>query len=241
MLQKLKEQAHLLDKATRDFYNGDHVSALSIAVIVRTLVHKTAKSTPLIEIIRADYAAVTIQDKMPDEADAARAAAEGGGFVVHCSIGIRVGAPGGFSPYVDLKSPGFKLVTLETWWTRSCLIFPIGPVAFPHPTQHAVFSKKELTLILANKEGGAHVDVDLPEKYVALVTDSPFKTFVNGTPTDTANLARYAVGQAGIELLECVQRVFFPRLFLPSSGHFNPEMRLWQHRACLPPESNWLL
>jgi hypothetical protein len=100
-----------------------------------------------------------------------------------------------------------------SWWllkagTRACLILPIG--TFPHANDHAVFSKKELTLILANKEGGAHVDLNLPpiNKYEALVNDSPIKTFVNGFETDSVNLARYAVAQAGIELLECIHRVF---------------------------------
>jgi hypothetical protein len=206
VLQRLKEQAHLLRKATEDFYAGDHVSALPIAVIIRTLVHKTDKSTPLLGQIRPDYESLEIKDKMPDEADAAAKCAAEGGFVLLCSVGIQGTIGKGFSPTVDLTSPTYVLAPLGNWWTRACIIVPFG--VFPKATHHAVFSKRSLALVLANKEGGAHVDPKLPPDYVALITNSPIHTFVNGVKTDTVNLARYAVAQAGVELLECVQRVF---------------------------------
>jgi hypothetical protein len=129
-----------------------------------------------------------------------------GGFVLHCSVGIQGTIGKGFSPVVDLASPTYVLAPLGSWWTRACIIIPFG--VFSRATHHAVFSKRSLTLVLANKEGGAHVDPRLPSDYEALITTSPIHTFVNGVKTDTVNLARYAVALAGVELLECVQRVF---------------------------------
>lgn len=205
MLQKLKEQTHLLKKATDDFYAGDHIAALNIAVRIRTLVHETDRSIPLLKLIRSDYQAAEIYDKMPAETDDAEQSAVTGGFVSHCSVGIQIGG-GSFSPFIDFTSPSYRLVPLGDWWKRACIIVPYG--RFPHAERHAIFSKKHLVLTLANKEGGAHVDVKLPPDYVALVTDSPLKIFVNGVERDTVNLARYAVAQAGGELLECINRVF---------------------------------
>lgn len=207
MIERLKEQEHLLNKAVGDFYAGDTISALSIAVIVRVLVHETGSSTPLLKYLTDNYQALEIKNKAPDEADALEANARRRYLTTFCPLGFSIG-PGGLSNYADLSSPMYELVPLKSWWNRTCLIFPYGPVSDFGNVSHGIFSKKQLTLILANKEGGAHVDVELPEEYVALVTTSPVTAFVNGAPDNTVNLARSMVAQTGVELLDCVRRNF---------------------------------
>lgn len=211
MLEKLREQDHLLNKAIIDFYAGDTVAALSIAVIVRTLVHETKGSegrkgsTPLLKLLTPTYKALEIKDKAPEEADAFEANARKGHVTSFCPLGFSIG-PSGVFPRADLSSPIYKYVPLASWWKRACLIFPMGPVTNFSQAQHAMFSKKDLTLILANKEGGAHVDVDLPKDYVDLIGNSPIRAVVNGRESEPLNLARFSVAQTGVELQECVRR-----------------------------------
>jgi hypothetical protein len=204
---KLAEQAHLLQKAIDEFYAGDTIEALSIAVIIRTLVHETKKSTPLLKLLTPNYTSLKIKNKAPNESDQSEKNARRGRVTILQTMGMAFG-PGGVRPKEDLSSPSYELVPLESWWNRACLIFPRRQFVTPNAVEHAVFSKRDLTLILANKEGGTHVDVKLPEDYVALVQNSPIKVFANGAQSDSVNLARYAVAQTGVELLECVRRNF---------------------------------
>ncbi len=202
MLNKLKEQVHLLNKSLADFYAGDMIQALSIAVRARTLVHRTRSSTPLLEQVDPQYQTLEIRDKLPEETDEAEKVARSPGSVVyHCTVGIRLGTSTGFSPYVDFSSSAYTLVSLGTWWRRACLIFPYNG-------RHAIFSKKDLVCVLANKEGGAHVDAQLPPEYAKLLLNSPIRFYTCGHETDTVNIARYAVGQLGAELLDCLERNF---------------------------------
>lgn len=71
-----------------------------------------------------------------------------------------------------------------------------------------MFTRKQLILTLANKEGGAHVDTKLPANYEKFVLDSPFKIKTAGVDTDTIHLARFAAVRAGAEMSECLERNF---------------------------------
>jgi hypothetical protein len=207
MIEKLREQAHRLEKAVAGFYAGDPSEALTISVIVRVLVHETRQSTPLLKYLTEDYEALQIKDKLPDDADAAEANARRGYLTGFCPLGFAMDS-NGVSPAVDLTMPTYELVPLKSWWNRACLVFAYGPVTDFALVKHAIFSKRQLTLTLANKEGGAHVDLDVPQDYIDLVTNSPIEIAVNGRRDTTLNLARAAVAQTGAELLECMRRNF---------------------------------
>ncbi len=202
MQDKLREQAHLLETSLDRFYSGDMAEALTVAIRVRTLVHEARKSIPLLKQLNPNYGSLLIRDKSPAQADEAEATAHSAGTVVAlCSIGIRMSTDSGFAPFVDFSSPTYEMVPLQSWWKRACLIFP-------QEQSHAIFSKKGLILILANKEGGAHVDFELPPEYAEFIRNSPLTFIQNGVKTDTVILARYAAGQCGAELLDCLGRNF---------------------------------
>ena len=70
------------------------------------------------------------------------------------------------------------------------------------------FFRRELVLGLANKEGGAHVDADIPERY-RLVLDSQFVRFkINEIDVGALNISRLVAGRAGVELLDCLDKNF---------------------------------
>jgi hypothetical protein len=75
-----------------------------------------------------------------------------------------------------------------------------------------VFTRKEISRILANKEGGAHVDPTVDSYYARLLTDQPLQLEVQGVPVATPDLARFLAAQSGVEMLDCLKRHFFPDL-----------------------------
>ena len=73
-----------------------------------------------------------------------------------------------------------------------------------------VFTRKQVILILANKEGGAHVDANMDSSYARLLTDQPLHFELRGVPVETPDLTRFLAAQSGVEMLECLKRNFFP-------------------------------
>jgi hypothetical protein len=52
-------------------------------------------------------------------------------------------------------------------------------------------SEEEVILILANKEGGAHVDENEDPDYRRLMTDAPLSFAVSGVRLETPDLAKF--------------------------------------------------
>jgi hypothetical protein len=70
------------------------------------------------------------------------------------------------------------------------------------------FSRKEIVLGLSNKEGGAHVDTDMTKKYRQLLDCKSLQVGWNQEGVSPLNLSRLMAGQAGIELLDCLDTNF---------------------------------
>jgi hypothetical protein len=68
--------------------------------------------------------------------------------------------------------------------------------------------RRELILGLANKEGGAHVDDDISEKYKNMLASRFFNVKVRDTAIEPVNVSRLVAGRAGVELLDCLDRNF---------------------------------
>jgi hypothetical protein len=73
-----------------------------------------------------------------------------------------------------------------------------------------VYKRKQVVLVLADKEGGAHVDEHQDPDYLRLLTDLPLSFTVSGFQVKTPDLARFLTAQSGVEMLECLKRNFFP-------------------------------
>ena len=61
--QKLNEQRHLLRAAITAMGVGDLTQALHVATIIRTLVHETGASKPLLKHLHANYLELPILDR----------------------------------------------------------------------------------------------------------------------------------------------------------------------------------
>jgi hypothetical protein len=192
----LREQYTLLRDSVSDFYNGESPRAIDIAVRLRTLVHQPeprpgqVPSRPFLSFMDAGYSKLSIFHKMPDRCSPPT------GTVVAIYQGVRL--TGGSAPKFfrdDFSSPSYGLVPLERWWTEEYLALV-----------SVRSSKKQITLDIANKDGGAHVDADVPARH-AVASEPPVVFGVNGQFV-RLNLARGTVAQAGNELLECLEYHF---------------------------------
>jgi len=197
-LEMLKEQYGFLKRSIASAIRGNLDEALRIATTLRVLVHETAASKPLLKQVVPNYLQITILD-IP----AAPLSKAGAQRVFYIGVAVQMNSVTGVRPAVDLTNPppGQKLVVLGSWWNRELLIFT-------DKGQRFVFTRKQLILTLANKEGGAHVDTSLPPGYEKFVTESPLRFVVSDVPSDTVHLARYAAVQAAAQMCECLERNF---------------------------------
>lgn len=185
----LQDQYDLLKDAVEGFYAGREAKANDIAVRIRTLVHHTGDeprdSRSLLSFVNPNYLDLDIYHKPPSST-----------AIWSISQPIRLSGDGK-SGFIrdDFSSPNYVLVPLKRWWTEQYLI--IGSMRS---------SKKQLVLDVANKDGGAHVDNEVPARH-AMASEPPFLIGLNENVV-RPNLARSAVAQAGNELLNYLERHF---------------------------------
>lgn len=195
--EKLEEQRHLLRTAITAMGAGDLVQALHVATIIRTLVHE-AGGKPLLKNLDPNYLELPILDRtMEPPRDLGNGLRS---ITFTCPISAKLSAPAGtVSLVTELDSEAYSQSKLGSWWDRNpCMVLPgLGP-----------FFRRELVLGLANKEGGAHVDADIPRRY-QMVLDSRFVRFkINETDLGPLNISRLVAGKAGVELLDCLDKSF---------------------------------
>jgi hypothetical protein len=194
--EKLAEQLSFLNNSLEAYKNGNHAESLRIATTIRVLVHepKTKSSVPLLKQVDPNYLDLTILDK-PDTTSPKT--------MQFIGIGVSVKADqlGVGHPVTDLTDPGLQPMPLKHWWHRPLLIF--------RQNGHQVrFTRRDLLLTLADKEGGAHVDSTVPPDYEKYVVDSAIPFIVNNVMTDSAHLAQFASVEAGVRMIECLERTF---------------------------------
>lgn len=194
----LAQQLGFLKASLQGYKDGNAAEALRIATTIRVLIHETKSSNPLLKQIDSNYLNLTILDR-PEVVPSK----PGGKILVLYGIGVSTGTSGkGARPVTDLSDPELRPVPVEKWWTRSVLIFtaPNG--------QQVTFNRKGLLLILANKEGGAHVDTTVPADYEKYVVGAAVPFMVNGVMTDSVHLAQFASVESAVRMIECLERNF---------------------------------
>lgn len=194
--ERLEEQRHLLRKSIREMAAGDLAEAIHIAAIIRVLVHETGSSKPLLKQLTPNYLQMEILDRIPSKEEDLPPGKRSV-VVLSFPVSVRMTSEGIFlNP--DLNVETYAPSILGKWWQRPCLILPgLGG-----------FSRRELVLGLANKEGGAHVDPDISKRYHQLLESKSVHFGWNKETVAPLNVSRLMTGQAGIELLDCLDRNF---------------------------------
>lgn len=192
----LEEQRHLLRKSIVQMAAGDLAEALRIATCIRVLVHETAASKPLLKQLKPNYLDLEVLDRKPEPEEKLPPGVYKA-VVLSFPVRIKIQADGKVFLNPELDDELFAPSILGKWWERPCLIIPgLGG-----------FSRREFVLGLSNKEGGAHVDPDIPKRYQQLLGYQALQIGAN-TSITALNVSRFMTGQAGVELLDCLDRNF---------------------------------
>ena len=204
ILEKLREQMGFLRTSVRAFYEGDFAESVRIATTIRVLVHETGSSKSLLVQAMPSGLELPIFDRAREKTE--------NEHIVGFAVSVRLGST--LAPAVDLGSSHYSLSSIGAWWNRTVFTFPSQ-----FGTQ-MVYRRKQVVLILANKEGGAHVDENEDPDYRRLMTDSPLSFAVSGVRLATPDLARFLNAQSGVEMLDCLKRNFFPDEEVPVKWEF---------------------
>lgn len=182
----LKEQLQFLQASADAFDGGFEGEAKRLAVSIRVLLHDTNNSHSLLGLLgKKDISFVdtalpeTRGNELPH-----------GGLVVMTLGGSK---PRVLAPLDDTMTPATSL-RFDAWWHA---------VAF-RDDKSKTLSRKDLILIAANQDGGAHVDPDLNETYARLSKDNSFG-WVATTPAGTAPMPgpeKAAIRQIAHEVLK---------------------------------------
>ncbi len=204
ILARLKEQIEFLRASLRAFYAGNFAESTRIATILRVLVHESGRSKPLLKQAQPNGLELPILEHAGEW--------PGQEQIFSFAVSVRMGPT--VTPAVDLGSSLYSLSSVGAWWNRTVFTFQsrIG-------TQ-LIYRRKRVVLILANKEGGAHVDANEDPDYVRLLTDLPLSFADYGVEIETPDLARFLTAQSGVEMLECLNRNFFPDEDVPLKWEF---------------------
>jgi hypothetical protein len=194
--EKLEEQRHLLGKSIREFASGDLAEAVRLAVAMRVLVHETGSCKPLLGQLTPNYLQLEILDRKPKKEENLPPGTQSA-VVMSVPISVQISDKGVFlNSKLDVEH--YAPSILGRWWSRPCLILPgLGGL-----------SRKEIVVGLADKEGGAHVDVNLSPRYRRLIESKQFQIGWSKEGVNPLNLSRYMTAQAAIELLECLNKNF---------------------------------
>jgi hypothetical protein len=143
---RLEEQRHLLRKSINDLAKGDLAEALRISVILRMLVHETAASKPLLKQLVPNYLELPVPDEPPPAKEELPPGIQKA-VVLSVPVSFTMSAEGVF--FNPKLADNRIQVPLGLWWERPSLIIPGS----------GGFSRKEVVLGLAHKEGGGHIDL----------------------------------------------------------------------------------
>lgn len=153
--EHLKDQIAFLVASAQSYDKGFLGEAKRLAVNIRILVHDTAASTSLLQQLDLKHIDFydTSHDYNPREhflsfhgLTLMEIGPSGGQFVPRCALSLgSVGEP-------------FKLLPFEQWWKKVVIV----------DMRRNQFTRRQLVLTLADREGGAHVDPKLDPAYAAL-------------------------------------------------------------------------
>lgn len=178
---------------------GNEVVALSLATAIRVLVHDTASSTSLLTHIGkkdGQFLSTTYQtSNEPVQLSLVR----------RINVGVKdgIGGEAKYWPLCDERyfpSPKQSyLFVFDSWWNEK--------VFFDH--QHSLM-RRDLVLTVTNKDGGAHVDMEVEERY------DQFRKSYSGGSTLVGRNSGARRGYDNIPTYPAIRQIAYELLHSPS-------------------------
>jgi len=186
----LAESLGFLKASCAAFDSGNHSEAKRLATTLRVLLHDTSKSKSLLGLLDLKGQLKFTNTVSPD--------VPGNLLSYHGLVGLRMGsqgssywAPLGDGPPISCQqSPS----SFTDWWEQIIINDRVG----------GVFSRKDLVLTLANRDGGAHVDPKLEPSYAGLTRANSIGWRISDGQTDQAltEIELHSMRQIAYELLQ---------------------------------------
>jgi hypothetical protein len=192
-----EDHRKLMRSALEAMGKGDLVHALHLATSIRVLMHETGNSVPILKRLRNDYESLQIRAfPTPDPKEFLPSG--GKMMIMSLPFGVSISGNEPISLNNNPDMGNFEFCTLGSWWRKRVLKVPgCDPL-----------SQRDVVLGVANKEG-AHADDDMTENYRRVLGSQPIRIQVNDEhQLGPLNVTRFTVGQAGIELLDFLDRYF---------------------------------
>lgn len=157
LLQHLRDSLGFLEASSASFDAGFFGEAKRLATTIRVLVHDTDKSKSLLGLLKMKTAMGYLNTTHPYDPKNL--------VSYHGLVGLRM-ENGGSRYWAPLGegAPGRsgKYVFFPDWWNQVVIVDSLK----------ARFTRRELVLALANKDGGAHVDSHLDDSYAELTRNN---------------------------------------------------------------------
>ena len=180
-----KIEIQFLKNSCESFDNDFKDEAMRIATVIRVLLHDTSSSVSLLE--QLNLKSIKFYDSAEDFDPKSL-------MSHHGLVGLTLGGGTNASFYAGLGKKEYKMVLFDEWWNKN--------VIGDKPENQ--FTRKDLVLILANKEGGAHVDPSLKEEWYELtrLNSSGWEyTSEDGSSQPVEGVEKYSMRQIAFEVL----------------------------------------
>ena len=189
----MHEHMGFLQASSASFDNGFTGEAKRLALTIRVLLHDTDKSKSLLGMLGYKTCMGFL--------DTAHNVNPKNLMSHHGLVGLKIGnGEGSYYVHLDEPTPGSpnKYVFFPNWWNKIVIV----------DSQRAQFSRRQLILALANKDGGGHVDAELDEKYASLSRQNSvgwiFSNGLSETPLEGIEL--FSVRQIAFEVSISISR-----------------------------------
>jgi len=193
LADQLEDQLSFLDASCAAFDKGDWPEAKRLALAIRVLVHDTAKSRSLLQLMGVK-SGVPFAEGVPESsialieevtADPDRSLMLPGLAGMEISSNFSGYRPQFTSMLAMVDAP---MVPFEQWWTPTRMLAP----------DDLRFSRRNLVLWMTNNDGGAHVD-NLHQDYRALTRDNAMHATFTGPATGPESPVAAAIRQIAEE------------------------------------------
>lgn len=204
----LKEQISFLETSANSFDAGTEEEAKRLALAIRILVHDTSSSHSLLGQMGKN---LEFYDTSSD--------LDPGNILAHGGLIANLVGPNQNRCVARLDNfpiNTVKMIDFDNWWNKPVFV----------DRQGRELTRKDLILISANQDGGAHVDSSLDETYANLSRNG-FGVIVNhGTGTKLLDkLERVAIRQIAHEVLKTLKPGYNKKLKYPA-GTFSMDIKI---------------
>jgi hypothetical protein len=141
-VQKLLDQIQALQFSCAGYDAGLESEAMRLAACMRVLFHKTASSTPLLAHLKMEDVTMLSSDSGHNDYK---------GYVA-IELNLRSQTPVRCRPRLGKE---FVPIPFHEWWHKQTV----------HSFEGRTYSRRDLVLVAANQEGGAHVDTKVKQFY----------------------------------------------------------------------------